>query len=480
MKEEDEAEDVEVEIDEQEEDEIDAQQEDADRETKEKTNSLPAWAMNLEVGSKKMPIKGLVNIDVSEAAAQLFDNAVISKILQMYEYYYDQRVMMKPDEYYDKMISNKIGRIDIDGICPYTGEDDKGSLKPPSHQQLMDRFEQKATTTPWSQKERILDGRPKDMMEHVVKTLETYEKMMEFLVQAGYIPERMKFLVPMNKMKGSNEEKGEMRKMISDFVSRLMKGAFPSSENYTYFRSGNHGFPKCQELPAFTVYFAFRENQRSEELLIAAQQCGVVLPEIFVAKIAYSLAYAEQEAQRGRLRWKQSIAPNLDPEVTKAVFKSIGDNEGAQHAADASRSAAAGHGHEPKSMGPKPPPPKDAPAETASSSSYATASSAPSQQAKLPQKAKKCKLQNTGRFSKRVQQNATDAFHQMLFKSVGGPLESVFQSNYLGGFLENSDIPPGRTAWPHAFVNGGAGSRCSKRSPTVLLPHALVNENAQL
>jgi hypothetical protein len=31
-----------------------------------------------------MPVKGLVNIDVSAAAAQLFDNAVISKILRMY------------------------------------------------------------------------------------------------------------------------------------------------------------------------------------------------------------------------------------------------------------------------------------------------------------------------------------------------------------------------------------------------------------
>ena len=70
------------------------------------------------------------------------------------------------------------------------------------------------------------------MMEPVVKTLETYEKMMEFLVQAGYTPDRMKFLTPMKKMKGSNEERGEMRKMISDFVSRLLKGAFPSSEHY--------------------------------------------------------------------------------------------------------------------------------------------------------------------------------------------------------------------------------------------------------
>ena len=81
MKEEEESEDVEVEIDEQD-DEADDQQEATDKETHERTDQLPAWAMNLEAGSKKMPVSGLVNIDVSEAAAQLYDNAVISADVQ--------------------------------------------------------------------------------------------------------------------------------------------------------------------------------------------------------------------------------------------------------------------------------------------------------------------------------------------------------------------------------------------------------------
>ena len=64
MKEEDEEVDVEIEIDEPEgdDDEVDAQQEAADRQTEEKTKALPSWAMNLEAGTKKMPIKGLQNI----------------------------------------------------------------------------------------------------------------------------------------------------------------------------------------------------------------------------------------------------------------------------------------------------------------------------------------------------------------------------------------------------------------------------------
>ena len=93
---------------------------------------------------------------------------------------------------------------------------------------------------------------------------------------------------------------------------------------------------------------------------------------------------------------------------------------------------------------------------------------------------KKCKLRNTNHFARRVQQNATDAFHQMVFQVHWWPSEAALQSNSLEGFLKNLDIPLRRTACPHAFVNGKAGSHRSKRSPTVMLPHAIVNENVQL
>ena len=156
-----------------------------------------------------MPGKGLVNIDVSEAAGQLFDNTVISKILQMYKHYYDQRVMMSPDDYYNKMVSNKLGRLDLDGICPYSGKCDDGSLRQPTNDQLMEWYDLKAAPTSWSNGERLFGGRPKNMMKYVVNTLEMYEKMMEFLVHAGYTPERMKFLTPMNKMKGTGERRNE-------------------------------------------------------------------------------------------------------------------------------------------------------------------------------------------------------------------------------------------------------------------------------
>jgi hypothetical protein len=90
----------------------------------------------------------------------------------------------------------------------------------------------------------------------VVLTLETFEKMMEYLVLAGYTPESMSFLIPMTKQQNTAEENKVMREKISDFLRRLLKGAYPDAEHYTYFRTGNHGFPNCIDIPAFSAFLS--------------------------------------------------------------------------------------------------------------------------------------------------------------------------------------------------------------------------------
>ena len=141
------------------------------------------------------------------------------------------------------------------------------------------------------QKERsCIQGRPRNMMMPVIKTLEIYEKMMEFLVCAGYTPESLGFLMPMNRMQADAQGKQEMRVTISNFLRRLLKGTFPEHESYTFFRSGSHGFPDCIELPAFSVYLSLREKEQRVELLFAAQQCGIAFTTKFCQQdgICYS------------------------------------------------------------------------------------------------------------------------------------------------------------------------------------------------
>ena len=179
----------------------------------------------------------------------------------------------------------------------------------------------------------MYSGRPRNMMMPVIKTLEVYEKMMEFLICAGYTPEPLGFLMPMTKMQGDAKEKQEMRVTISNFLRRLMKGTFPEYESYTFFRSGSHGFPNCIELPAFSVYLSLREKEQRVELLFAAQQCGIPLPRNFIGKIAYAIQFAESEAMRGKSEMKIKMAPNLGDEVVGKVFKAVGDSASTKRAA---------------------------------------------------------------------------------------------------------------------------------------------------
>ena len=168
-----------------------------------------------------------------------------------------------------------------------------------------------------------------------------------------------------------------MRAKISDFVGRLLKCAYPDATAYTYFRPGNHGFENCIEIPAFTVYLAHMERERSIKLLVTATQCNVVLPQAFIGRIAHAVKRAEEEARRGHLKWKENLTPNMDPEI--AVYKSIGDTEGAKRAVeDYEAKEASRPKGEPKSYAPKPPPPKaSAPSGSAPSTSSSSTPNEP-------------------------------------------------------------------------------------------------------
>eukprot|EP00435_Cladocopium_sp_Y103_P039282 s3561_g10.t1 len=224
-------EEVDVEVEEEKEEEIDEEQEQADEEARQESDKLPAWTRNLDPSVKQMPTEGLLNVDMSDGAAQIFGNSMIIKILQMFTFYHRQRVLMSPKEYYDAMIKNDIGRLDLDGICPYDGEDDEGNLKYPSDIVIKEWFDQKAKKVPWSD-ELMFAGRPWDYTKPVINLLIDMEKMMQFLVEAVFTPDRLQFLIPMSRMKGTNEEKSQMRDVVSNFLSRVLQGAFTEKKHY--------------------------------------------------------------------------------------------------------------------------------------------------------------------------------------------------------------------------------------------------------
>eukprot|EP00435_Cladocopium_sp_Y103_P039920 s3204_g10.t1 len=246
---------------------------------------------------------------------------------------------MFPKEYYDAMIKNDIGRLDLDGICPYDGEDDEGRLKYPSDIALRQWFDAKAKAVPWSD-ELMFAGRPWEYMKPIINLLMNIEKMMQFLVEAGFTPDRLQSLIPMNKMKGSNEEKPQMRNVMSNFFSRVLKGTFPEKKHYTYFRNDDEGFEDVIHFTPIVVYLIHREKQRSEELLITARQSGITLPADYQAKIDFTMAYAASEAARGKTYQITNMARNLEESVMRAAIDDVGDTEAARRGMAASAKAA--------------------------------------------------------------------------------------------------------------------------------------------
>ena len=71
---------------------------------------------------------------------------------------------MTPEEYKTQMTTGKVGRLDLDGICPYTGENDDGTLKRPSEEELQVMFDEKARKKEWMQGEKMYGGRPRDTL----------------------------------------------------------------------------------------------------------------------------------------------------------------------------------------------------------------------------------------------------------------------------------------------------------------------------
>lgn len=109
-------------------------------------------------------------------------------------------------------------------------------------------------------------------------------------------------------------------------MRRVLKGAFPGLEEYTYFRTGDHGFEKCLEMPGFAVFLSFKDRDQRIELLIALQQCGVALPGIFINRIAFAVKFAESEAARGKSHMMKTLAPSLGEEAMAKAIRSLGGN----------------------------------------------------------------------------------------------------------------------------------------------------------
>ena len=333
---------------------------------KEEYQSIPKWARNLETDTRKMPTQGLINIDMSEAAAHIFDNALANMILGMFKRYHQHRVLMSPKEYMEEMRSNKHGRMDLDGLVKYTGEDGDGNLLMPTDEEIEEIFRQKGTPSKWSGDVKLVGGRPIEMMRPVFLIYEELQKILNFLINAGYTEDQLGYLTPLSRIQ-DDEERRVMRGLLSNFVQRALKGVYPNMTQYTYFQSNVTDVEHIKVIPAVELYFAQKPGKRNEELLLAAQQCGIILPPILANKVDYTLSSAMAEAERGAFQRIRNLAPNMSQTERQQALDNIGDSQGARRGReDAAKAKARAGPAQPKDSGPMPssaPPAKSGPSQ---------------------------------------------------------------------------------------------------------------------
>ena len=80
---------------------------------------FPKWARRLQVGSKRLPDLGLTNVDAEEKCTRIFDHSLTLHILRYYKFYWKHRLENATQLYYEAMVADENGRLDLDGICPF-------------------------------------------------------------------------------------------------------------------------------------------------------------------------------------------------------------------------------------------------------------------------------------------------------------------------------------------------------------------------
>ena len=248
---EEEEQDVEMEETGQEEDEEETEPNDEDpraREEEEKKKQahadmmakLPQWAHPLEVGSKSMPTEGLLNVDPDEGAARIYDNYFLNYSIRNMKTYYPLRVNDDPEKYFQEMIHNRGGRLDLDGIAPYCSGPGEELLKP-TMAQTRPRWQMRAKADEHAPEIMQWAHRELKDMPMIIDVAGQLEKVTEFLVKAGFSYDKLLDFKPSKDDQLEVTRRARMQLVISNFLQTALKGACPDKESYSYFRE-DHGF----------------------------------------------------------------------------------------------------------------------------------------------------------------------------------------------------------------------------------------------
>eukprot|EP00435_Cladocopium_sp_Y103_P033443 s3212_g8.t1 len=194
-------------------------------------------------------------------------------------------------------------RLDLDKLAPYVGTTGNGKLIAPNVSNLRGFFDIRARQDKKQKDCTMWEGRPFGMMMTRIETAIKLEKVMAFIVESGISPDELMNYVQTKEDKANPDRRRRMRQVITNFLRRAIKGAYPHVSMYKYFRDSDdvqeYG-DSCLCLPALGVFCCMRSRVRQLEIAMVAAHCGVRLPRELQDQVDYtwSLAVAEQKRKQ--------------------------------------------------------------------------------------------------------------------------------------------------------------------------------------
>ena len=151
---------------------------------------------------------------------------ILTYLKDRYKLYNVWTSVVPAQQYYDHVKKTKVVP-EFDGYIPYVGEHPNGEMKEPTVEQLEESFRANA-------KNGKIGGRELEVCLKRVNGVKVLCKIMKYLVQTGVTPQLIySKVVDVNDE--DEERKQEVRREASDFVRKIISGAF-AARSYDYFR----------------------------------------------------------------------------------------------------------------------------------------------------------------------------------------------------------------------------------------------------
>ena len=308
----------------EEEDEKYAKEQDQDEERREARMQLPVWTTRIIQASIIQCIDIAQNEDAIDSTARAMDCMILSYLKDRYRLYHLWTSVAPAQQYHDHV--KRIRLVpEFDGYIPYVGETAEGELKEPTEEQLVASFNANA-------KSGKLGGRELETYLKGVNGIRVLCKIMKYLVQIGITPQLI-FSKVADNMDEDEERQLESRREASDFVRKIISGAF-AVRSYDYFRVTPPQRDDHIHFNPVELACAVTERCRTFTILVTLNKIGLELPQQ-LRKVWQGKLKAVQQSATQMATCLRSLDP-AERENARQYIRALGDTQAAEEQASAS------------------------------------------------------------------------------------------------------------------------------------------------